>query len=67
MALPPRLEADHVQSLFDAGCKPEDAVMPCERCGAMPARKVDLVGVTKRLCSPCQALEYSSNWEIWSS
>ncbi|MDE4919565.1 hypothetical protein ACUXAV_004548 [Cupriavidus metallidurans] len=67
MTLSPRLEAHHVQSLLDAGCKPEDAVMPCERCGAMPAPKVDLVGVPKRLCSPCNALEYSSNWEIWNS
>lgn len=67
MALPPRLDADHLRSLFDAGRKPEDVVMPCEQCGAMPARKVDLVGVTKRLCSPCHDREYANNWDIWNS
>ncbi|SEF12027.1 hypothetical protein SAMN02787142_7822 [Burkholderia sp. WP9] len=44
MTLPPRLTDDHVNGLFDAGRKPEDVVMPCEQCGAMPAVKVNLIG-----------------------
>jgi hypothetical protein len=67
MTLPPRLTDDHVDGLFEAGRKPEDAVMPCERCGAMPAGKVNLVGEVKRLCVECNRRYYASNWEIWAS
>ncbi len=66
MTLPPRLSADHVDGLFEAGRKPEDVVMPCERCGTMPARKVNLVGEEKRLCASCNQRYYASNWEIWA-
>jgi hypothetical protein len=66
MPLPPRLSRDHVDGLFAAGAKPEDVVMPCERCGTKPARKVNLVGEEKRLCSSCNKSYYSSNWEIWA-
>lgn len=67
MPLPPRLDAEHLKSLFVAGKRPEDVVMPCQACGAMPAIKVNLVGVEKRLCSPCHSNECSDNWEIWNS
>jgi hypothetical protein len=67
MTLPPRLTDEHIGELFEAGQKPEDVVMPCERCGAMPAVKVDLVGEEKRLCASCNHRYYMSNWELWAS
>jgi formylmethanofuran dehydrogenase subunit E len=67
MTLPPRLSKDHIDGLFALGGKPEDVVMPCERCGTMPARKVNLVGEEKRLCAFCNQSYYASNWEIWAS
>lgn len=67
MAIPPRLTNDHVNGLFDAGRRAEDVVMPCERCGAMPAVKVNLTGEEKRLCVECHGRYHASNWEIWAS
>jgi hypothetical protein len=67
MTVLPRLADDHVDGLFDAGREPADAVMPCEKCGAMPAVKVNLTGEVKRLCTACNRRYYSSNWEIWAS
>ncbi len=67
MQSPPRLTDDHVDGLFDASHRPEDVVMPCERCGAMPAVKVNLTGEVKRLCVACNRRYYDSNWEIWDS
>ena len=67
MKLPPRLADEHVDGLFDAGRRPEDVVMPCEQCGAMPAVKVNLTGEVKRLCVTCNGRYYASNWEIWAS
>jgi hypothetical protein len=67
MTLPPRLSDDHVRGLFDAGRQSEDAVMPCEQCGAMPAVRVNLTGEIKRLCTACHQRYYASNWEIWAS
>ena len=67
MKLPPRLTDEHVSGLFDAARKPEDVVMPCEQCGAMPAIRVNLTGEVKRLCAECNRRYYASNWEIWAS
>ena len=50
----------------DAGRRPEDVVMPCEQCGAMPAVKVNLTGEVKRLCAECSRRYHASNWEIWA-
>jgi uncharacterized metal-binding protein YceD (DUF177 family) len=66
MTLPPRLTDDHVNGLFDAGRRLGDVVMPCERCGAMPAVKVNLTGEVKRLCAACNRRYHASNWEIWA-
>ncbi len=67
MNMRPTLSDDHVDGLFDAGRKPEDVVMPCEQCGALPAVKVNLIGEVKRLCAECNRRYYASNWEIWAS
>ena len=52
---------------FEVGPVPEDVVMPCERCGAMPAVKVNLIGEEKRLCAKCHGRYHASNWELWAS
>ena len=40
-----------VRELYQAGVKPEDAVMPCESgaCGAMPARVTNVAGDERRI------------------
>ncbi|MNY44204.1 hypothetical protein D3C86_1792090 [compost metagenome] len=55
------------RDLFNAGRQPADVVMPCDDCGEMPARKVNYVGVEKRLCAKCMAREHASHFEIWNS
>jgi hypothetical protein len=67
MALPPRLDAHHIQDLFDVARKPEDVMMPCERCGTMPARQTNPVGITMCLCAARHHDEYASQWEIWNN
>ncbi|SAL84872.1 hypothetical protein AWB67_06789 [Caballeronia terrestris] len=67
MPLPPQLTDDYVNGLFDTGRRAEDVVMPCERCGALPAVKVNQIGEEKRLYAECHHRYNASNWKSWSS
>lgn len=53
-----------MQELWNARRRPEDVVMPCECCGAMPAAR-GLDGV--RRCLPCDALKRQIDNDFWSN
>lgn len=58
-----------VGELYQAGLKPEDAVMPCESgaCGAMPARITNVAGDERRRCLACYERDMQLSNDHWEN